>query len=185
MNEGLMVAVFVARAELKMAVEEEAKIIFEACENQMLVSGISRKNNLIGVNIVFRGCGDVAGFRDAGAQSAQHHQASDAQAVRTRELAGKKKSAPDRDGSINQAKEHGRTNQPQTRHEQNGKQERGAERAEIVKSQNVSDNVAKVVAILNDAHQQRDFQPHEDTHYYDQGIENEFEALGERKCQHQ
>ncbi len=42
MDESFVIAVFVARAELQMAVEAEAKIVFEASKDQMLVARVSR-----------------------------------------------------------------------------------------------------------------------------------------------
>src|SRR6266568_1033473 len=185
MNQSFVVAVFVARAELQVAVEKETQIVLETRENQMLVTRIAGEDDFIGVNIVLCGGRDVPGFRDAGAQSAEHHQAGDAQTTSPRELAGENKSAPKGDGGINQAKEHRRTNQPETRHEQNGKQEGRAKRTEIVESQNVRDDIPKMITILYNAHQQRDFQPHQSAHYDDQGIEDQFEALREREREHQ
>src|SRR5215470_58573 len=151
----------------------------------MLVSRVAREDDFVGVDIVFRGGGDVPGLRDTGAQSAKHHQAGDPETTSACELASKKKGAPERDRGIDQAKEHRRTNQSEPWHEQNGEQEGCTQRAEIIKRQNVRDDVAKMIAILHNAHQQWDFQADQNAHYDNKGVKNEFEALREGKRQHQ
>jgi len=60
-----MVAVFVARAELQMTVEKEAKVVLEAREHEMLIRSVAGKNNLVGVDIVFGRGGDVLRFGDS------------------------------------------------------------------------------------------------------------------------
>src|SRR5579859_334839 len=151
----------------------------------MLVVSISRKDDFVGVNIVFGGRSDVTSFSDAGAQAAEHNQAGETQTAGSRELIGEKERAPQRDSGINQAKQHSRANQPEPRHEQNRKQERSAKRAEVVKSQDMRDDVAKMIAILNNAHQQWDFESYENAHHYDQRVKNQLETLGKRERQHQ
>src|SRR5215472_147920 len=177
MNEGFMVAVFVAGAELQMAVEKKAKVVLKARENKMLIAGFAREDDFIGVDVVFCGRSNVPGASHAGAQSAQNDNASNAQAASARKLAGEKKGAPEGDACVNQAKKHGRANQAEARHKQDRKQKRGSERAEIIEGQNVCDDVAEVIAVLDDSHKQRNFQANENAHHDDQGVKNQFETL--------
>ena len=65
MDKRFMVAVFVARAELQMTVEKEAKVVLEAREHEMLIRSVAGKNNLVGVDIVFGRGGDVLRFGDS------------------------------------------------------------------------------------------------------------------------
>src|SRR5260370_5973657 len=62
MDERFMVTVFIARAELQMAIEKKTQIVLKTREDQMLVVGIAGKNNIVGVDVVFGGCGDSVRF---------------------------------------------------------------------------------------------------------------------------
>ncbi len=62
MDKRFMVAVFIARAELQMTVEKKAEVVLETREDEMLVTGVASKNNLIGVDVVFRGGGNLLRF---------------------------------------------------------------------------------------------------------------------------
>src|SRR6267143_2293390 len=62
MDERFMVTVFIARAELQMAIEKKAQIVLKTRENQMLVMGNAGKNNIVGVDVVFGGSGDPLRF---------------------------------------------------------------------------------------------------------------------------
>src|SRR5690348_4988778 len=98
---------------------------------------------------------------------------------------GEQVSAPERDAGVDQTKEHGGAYQPKARHQKNGKEKRGAERAQIIEREHVGDHVAKLVAVANNAHEQRNFQTHENAHDDDEGIENQFESLCECEGHHQ
>ena len=78
-----------------------------------------------------------------------------------------------------------RANQAQTRHEQDGKHERGTKRAEVVKRQNMGDDVAEVIAILDNTHQQGNLKSYENAHDRNKGIEDQFKTLGEGESYHQ
>src|SRR5712692_3531324 len=62
MDERFMVAVFVAGAELQMAVEKETQVVLEAREDEMLIMRVAGKNDLVGVDVVFSGGGDLFRF---------------------------------------------------------------------------------------------------------------------------
>ncbi len=51
-----MVTVFVAGAELEMAVEEKTEVVLKARENDMLIACVACKDDFVGVDIIF-GCG--------------------------------------------------------------------------------------------------------------------------------
>src|SRR5690242_2107441 len=98
---------------------------------------------------------------------------------------GEQVSAPERDAGVDQTKEHGGAYQPKARHQKNGKEKRRSERAEIIEREDVGDHVSELVAVANNPHEQRNFQPHENAHDDDEGIENQFETLREGKGHHQ
>src|SRR5271163_2957292 len=119
----------------------------------MLVARIAGKDNFVGVDVVFRGGGDVFGFRDAHTEAAENEQASRAQAANAGKLLGEEKRAPQRDAGVNQPKQHRRTHETEARYEKNGKKKGCAESAEIVKCKHVRDDVTELVAVADDAHE--------------------------------
>ena len=94
MNQRFVIAVFVARAELQMAVQEEAKVVLEAREHDMLVARVASKDDFVGVDVVFGRGGDVPGLRHADAKSAHDDETRNAQTARGGKLIREKKSAP-------------------------------------------------------------------------------------------
>ena len=68
MDESFVIAVFIARTELQVTVEEKAEIIFEASEDEMLVASVAGVDDVVGVDVVFGGGGDFFRFGDADAE---------------------------------------------------------------------------------------------------------------------
>src|SRR6266436_5254440 len=122
--ERFMIAVFIAGAELQMAIEKETEVVLEARENEMLIMRVAGKNDLIGVDIVFRGCGDLFCFGHSRAQGAQDHQTGNPQTARGGKLIDEKESTPERHARIDQAEQHRGAHQPEARHQQDRKQQR-------------------------------------------------------------
>ena len=93
---------------------------------------------------------------------------------------------PQRDAGVDQAEEQRRADQPELRHEHQRKQQRRPERAEVVEGQHVRDDVLEVEAVAQDAHQQRDLEPHQHADDDDQHVEHDAEAgrVGEGDEQH-
>ena len=185
MNESFVIAVFVARAELQVAVEKEAQVVFEAGEDEMLVARVAGEDDFVGVDVVFGGGGDASGFGHADSEADRDDDAGDAQSCACRKLRGKQIRGPERDAGVDETEEHRGADQAETRHEENRKKQRCTERAEIIEGQNVGDDVAELVAVVHDAHEQRNFQADENAHHDDEGVENQLEALREGEGQHQ
>src|SRR6267143_1523114 len=59
MYESFMVAVFIAGAELQMAVEKKTEVVLETREDEMLVTSVAGKDDLVGIDVVFGGGGDL------------------------------------------------------------------------------------------------------------------------------
>src|SRR5580693_4611635 len=106
MDESFVIAVFVARAELEMAVEEEADVVFEAREDEMLVARVAGEDDFVGVDVVFSGGGDFFGFGDADAEADQDEDAHTADDSRGGELVGEDVGGPQSDGDVDEAEEH-------------------------------------------------------------------------------
>ena len=62
MDKRFMVTVFVAGAELQVAVEKKAQVVLEAREDKMLITSVTGKNNFVGIDIVLGGGGDALRF---------------------------------------------------------------------------------------------------------------------------
>src|SRR5206468_4089556 len=107
------------------------------------------------------------------------------QFARARELIGEQVRAPERDRGVDQAKQHRGAHQTKTRNQQNWKEQRRSKGAEIIEGEDVRDDVAELVAVLDDAHEQRNFQTDKDTHHHDQRVQDQFESLGKGKRKHQ
>ncbi len=65
MDKRFMIAIFIAGAELQMAVEKKPQIVLETGEDEMLVTSVARKNDLVGVDVVLGGSGDLLGFGES------------------------------------------------------------------------------------------------------------------------
>src|SRR5712691_1337462 len=151
----------------------------------MLVMGVASEDDLVGVDVVFSGGGDLLGLGHPRSQSAEHHKTRDAQSARLGKLICKKESTPQRDAGVNQAEQHRGADEAEAWHEQDREQERSTKRAEIIEGENVGDDVAEQITIADDAHEQGNLQPDQNAHHDDQRVENQFEALREGKRKHQ
>ncbi len=58
MHQRFVIAVFVARAELQVTVEEQPQVVLESGQHDVLVARIARENDLVGIDVVFGGDGD-------------------------------------------------------------------------------------------------------------------------------
>src|SRR5690348_9655788 len=121
MDERFVIPVFIARAELQMAVEKKSNVVFEAREHDMLITRVAREDDVVGVDIVLGGGSNVAGFDHADPQTAQNEHAHGAESARSREPIGEQIRAPERHASVDKAKKHRGTYEPKMRHEENGK----------------------------------------------------------------
>src|SRR5579859_7473329 len=168
-----------------MAVEEEAKVVLEARQHEVLVARIAGKNDVVGVDVVFGSHGNAARISNSDGQPHDDERAGHAKRALAGELVGEQIRAPERDAGVDQAKEHGGADEAKPRNKKNRKKQRRAERAEVIERKNMRDDVAEFVAVAHDAHEQRNLETDEHAHHYDQRVENQLEALRERKGKHQ
>src|SRR5579872_3027185 len=118
-DKSFVIAVLIARAELQMAVEKKPKVVFEASEDEMLVTGVARKDDVVGVDVVFSGRGDAASLRHANSQGAYHYDAADPQHARGGKLRGKQIRGPKGNTGVYQTEKHCGADEAKTRHEEN------------------------------------------------------------------
>src|SRR5579864_4264155 len=122
MDQRLVIAVFIAGAELQMAAEEKPDVVLEASEDNVLITSVAGEDDLVGVDVVF-GCGGNAfGFRQTDGESAKDYHAKGTQRSHRGDLAGKEEGAPQRYKNIDYTEQHGRAHQPEIGHQQDGEQ---------------------------------------------------------------
>ncbi len=119
MDECFVIAILVARAELQVAVEEEANVVFEAREDEMLVARVAREDDFIGVDVVFGGGGDFFCLGEADAETDQDEYAKGAEDARGGELIREDVGGPERDGDVDEAEEHRGTDEAEAWDEEN------------------------------------------------------------------
>ncbi len=95
-----MVAIFVAGAELEMAIEEKAQVVLEAREDEMLVARVAGKNNFVGIDIVFRAGSDLLRLRDSRAQCTNDEKGGYPQAACGAQLIREQEGTPEGDSSV-------------------------------------------------------------------------------------
>src|SRR5580658_4473782 len=88
MNQGFVIAVFVAGAELQVAVQKQAEIVLETRQNQMLIAAVAGEDDFVGVDVVFGGGADFFGLSHADSQPTEHDDAGCTQGAGGGELRG-------------------------------------------------------------------------------------------------
>ena len=67
-----------------------------------------------------------------------------------------------RDERIHEAREDARPNEPEPRHEEERKQDRCRERAQVIECEGAGDEIAEALAVATkDLHEQRELEPHQ------------------------
>ena len=79
-----------------MATEKKPDIVLEASEDDVLITSVPGKDDLVGVDVVFDCGGDVFGFCQTHGESAKDDHAKGAQRSHGGDLACEQKSAPQR-----------------------------------------------------------------------------------------
>ncbi|MFO0002352.1 MAG: hypothetical protein ACK559_14580, partial [bacterium] len=69
---------------------------------------------------------------------------------------------PERDGGVDEAERERGAEEPELRQDEQGKEERGGERAHVVERQNPRDEFLQVGALLEDADEERQLEPDAD-----------------------
>ena len=118
MDQRLMIAVFVARTELQMAVQEQPDIVLEAREDDVLVTRVASEDDLVGINIVFGRHGDAFGLGETNAQ-AHSTTTQRIRSGRAGELVGEQERAPQRHPGVDNAEQHRRPHQAEIRNQKN------------------------------------------------------------------
>ena len=92
---------------------------------------------------------------------------------------------PDGDHRIEQAKHQAGADQPQLRHQQQRKRQRHRQRAQVVEGQHLRDQVLERHIALEDAHHQRNLQPHQRADQQHHAVEQQAKTLGRKGIGHE
>jgi hypothetical protein len=84
---------------------------------------------------------------------------------------------------VDEPEKERRAHQTQVRDQDQGEQQRRAQRAQVVERQDVRDDVLEVEPIAQDAHQQRDLEPDQDADDQHHAVKHDAEAVCETEGQ--
>jgi hypothetical protein len=166
--------------ELQVAVEEQADARPAAGDDHALVgAGLAQQDGLA-VEAVLGPGGQALGAGQAGQQGHDHRGAGQRMGPPVAQAAAEQPQRPDRHARVEQAEEEAGADQPQVRHQQQREGQRHHQRAQVVEGEHLRDQVLQAVAglevALEDAHDQRDLQPHQHAHQDHQRVEQHQEG---------
>ena len=175
MHQRLVVAVFIVRRKLQVAVQEQAQIVTPARDDDTLVGRALGVNDIVGVDVAL---GQRRQLPGPGKTSHQHDEGRPAlqqQAAPRRQLVPEKMQRPQRNRDIEQAEQQAGTNQPDVRRENQREQHRYRQRPEIVEGQHLRHQILEGQLALEDAHDQRNLQPDQHADAENRQIEHQLE----------
>ena len=135
-------------------------------------------NNFVGVKMRLGQCCEFPGSRKANGQQNERNNGLRFQGDSVLQLNTEQPQRPKRDQHVKQPEEQTTTHQAQMRHQQNREQDGHRERAKIIESQHLRNHVLEAQVSLHNAHDQRNFQPHHETHTKHGEIQHQLERCG-------
>ena len=163
-HQRLVITVLVARIELQVAVEEQARAALAVGrDDHALVVAAGGVDDALAVEAVFGPGGQAVGA-ECGSHQRSHHQPT-GQGVRPHatDLGAKQPQCPRGDGSIHQAEHDARAHQAELRQQEQREGDGHRERAEVVEGQHLRYQFRQLPAAaemrLQDAHHERDLEP--------------------------
>ncbi len=120
----------------------------------------------------------LAGAGKAAGEQHDRGQSGGEQAGAPRQLLAKQMERPQGDQRIQQAEQEARAHQAEMRRQQQRKEDRDGQRAEVVEGQHARDEFVEGDIALEDAHHQRDFQPDQHADRKHGAVEQHAEGAG-------
>ena len=185
MHQRFVIAVFIAGAELQVAVEKQPQIILPAGDDDALIGRAQGQNDFIAVEIFLGQGREPVGGDKTGQQRQQRGHAQTAQTRRRTQLFAEQPQGPGRHQHVQQTKQQAGTHQTQMRHQQHREQQRHRQRAEIIQGQHLRHQILEGELLLENAHHQRNFQPDQNAHRQYQPIQRQAERPRPGKNQKQ
>ena len=182
-HERFVVPVFVARAELEVPVEMQSQVCAVACEHDALVGGRLGVNDRIGVGRAFRPRHEAFRGDESHQQSSQKQESAHRKEAALRSARDEQPGAHEPHDHIEHAEEEAGADQPQVRHQDQGKEQGGQQRSDVVEGENPGDKVLEFDAVLEQAQEQGDFQSDEHAHEEDEPVQRHSEGRDDREEQ--
>ena len=177
-DQGLVVAVLVALRELQVAVEVQPRALAPLRHHDALVGRAAGEHDAVLVEMVVGQARQMVGAPDARAQQGQHGRAGQGMGARAPQFMPKQQQCPDRHRRIHEAEQQPRAHQAQLGHQQQRKCQRHGQRAQVVEGQHLGHQVLERHIALEDAHHQRNLQPHQRAHHQHHAVQQEPERAG-------
>ena len=183
MHQCLVIAVFVARAELQVAVEVQSQVRAVAGEHDALVGRRLGVDDRIGVGRAFRPRHEAFRGDESHQQSPQQEESAHRKEAALRSARDEQPGAHEPHDHIEHAEEEAGAHQPQVRHQDQGKEQRGQQRSDVVEGENPGDEILEFDAVFEQAQEQGDFQPDEHAHEEDEPVQRHPEGRDDREEQ--
>ncbi len=140
-DERLVVAVLVDGGELEVPVQEELEPGAVAGQDDALVRGALREEDLVGVLLLLGHSGEPVGGDEASEEERRDEARLREEAAGRSDLVAEEPDRGERDGDVQKAEEERRPEEAERRDEDEREEERGGERPEVVERQDLGDEV--------------------------------------------
>ena len=181
-HQRFVITVFVALGKLQVAVEEQAVPLLAFAgrvgDDDALVRRTLRKDDAVGVELVFGQRGDLPGPRQARGQQRHRQAAGDGVGGPLAQLVPEQPQRPHRHQRVQQAEQQAGADQPQLRHQDQGKSQRHGQRAQIVEGEHLRHQLFQLHVASQDAHDERDLQPDQRADQQHQPVQQQAEGAG-------
>ena len=178
MDQGLVVAVFVAFGELQVAVQVQAMPRAPVRDHDALVGRGAAEHDAVLVELVLGKARDVLGPQQPRQQGRQHQRTGQRVRAKAPQLMPEQPQRPHGHGRVHEAEQQPRAHQPQLRHQQQRERHRHGQRAKIVESEHLAHQVLELHVALEDAHDERDLQAHQRAHQQHHAVQQHAERTG-------
>ena len=166
-----MVAVFVALRKLQVAVEKKPVARLAVRHHDALVGRVRRECDPVLVELVLGQRGDLFRRGKGDAQGDQRQRAGQRVRTEAAQLVPEQPQRPQCDGGVHQAKKQAGADQAQLGNEHQRESDRHRQRAQVVEGEHLRHQILEGDVAPQDAHHQRDLQPHQDAHQCHQSVE--------------
>ena len=144
-------------------------------DDDALVGRGCREHHRVLVQPVLRQRRDALRAREGGAQRGERQRARHRMRAQQPQLVAEHPQRPDRHGRVHQPEQQPRADQPQLRHQHQRKRDRDRQRAQVVEREHLRHQILERDVALEDAHHERNLQPHQHADGHDQAVEQRAE----------
>ena len=149
-----------------------------ARDDDALVGRGGGEDDAVLVELVFRQGGDAVRKGEGGRQRRQREHAGQRVRPEAAQFVPEQPQRPGAHGGVHQAEEQPGADHAQLRHQQQRKGHRHRQRTEVVEGQHLRDQVLEHDVAPQDAHDQRDLEPHQRADHHHQAVQQQAEGPG-------